>query len=117
MNIGDIVKGQVTGVAPYGVFVSLEDDYTGLVHISEVSEKFVKDIEKLFNIGDIINVQVLEMDEDKRHVKLSIKKIDYKVKQSLSMIPETGTGFKLLEKKLKVWTKYKYNEINSKQNN
>ena len=38
---GDIIKGQVTGITPYGVFVSLEDDYTGLVHISEVSDKFV----------------------------------------------------------------------------
>ena len=116
IKVGDIVKGQVTGIEPYGVFVSLEDDYTGLVHISEVSDKFVKNLENMFSIGDIINVRIENIDEDKRQVKLSIKKIDYRVEQKLSMIPETGSGFKILEEKLKVWTKDKYKEINSEQN-
>lgn len=111
INVGNIVKGQITGVTPYGVFVSLEDDYSGLVHISEVSDKFVKDLPKLFNIGDIINVKILEIDEDKREVKLSIKKIDYKVEESLSRIPETGSGFGLLEKNLGKWTASKLKEI------
>ena len=111
INVGNIVKGQITGVTPYGVFVSLEDDYSGLVHISEVSDKFVKDLPMLFNIGDIINVKILEIDEDKREVKLSIKKIDYKVEESLSRIPETGSGFGLLEKNLGKWTASKLKEI------
>lgn len=117
IKVGDIVKGQVTGVQPYGLFISLEDDYTGLVHISEISDKFVKDIDKLFSIGDIINVKVEGIDEDKRQVKLSIKKIDYRTQRSLSMIPENGSGFKILEEKLKVWTKESYEKIKSEQNN
>lgn len=117
INVGNIVKGQITGVTPYGVFVSLEDDYSGLVHISEVSDKFVKDLPILFNIGDIINVKILEIDEDKREVKLSIKKIDYKVEESLSRIPETGSGFGLLEKNLGKWTASKLKEITKKQKN
>ena len=71
---GDIVKGEVTGITKYGVFVSLEDDYTGLVHISEVSDKFVNDLKELFKIGDVIKVKVLDIDEAKSHVNLSIKK-------------------------------------------
>ena len=117
INVGNIVKGQITGVTPYGVFVSLEDDYSGLVHISEVSDKFVKDLSTLFNIGDIINVKILEIDEDKREVKLSIKKIDYKVEESLSRIPETGTGFGLLEKNLGKWTASKLKEITKNKKN
>ena len=117
INVGNIVKGQITGVTPYGVFVSLEDDYSGLVHISEVSDKFVKDLPMLFNIGDIINVKILEIDEDKREVKLSIKKIDYKVEESLSRIPETGSGFGLLEKNLGKWTASKLKEITKKEKN
>ena len=117
INVGNIVKGQITGVTPYGVFVSLEDDYSGLVHISEVSDKFVKDLPMLFNIGDIINVKILEIDEDKREVKLSIKKIDYKVEESLSRIPETGSGYGLLEKNLGKWTASKLKEITKKQKN
>ena len=115
--MGNIVKGQITGVTPYGVFVSLEDDYSGLVHISEVSDKFVKDLPMLFNIGDIINVKILEIDEDKREVKLSIKKIDYKVEESLSRIPETGSGFGLLEKNLGKWTASKLKEITKNKKN
>lgn len=117
INVGNIVKGQITGVTPYGVFVSLEDDYSGLVHISEVSNKFVKDLPMLFNIGDIINVKILEIDEDKREVKLSIKKIDYKVEESLSRIPETGSGFGLLEKNLGKWTASKLKEITKNKKN
>lgn len=117
INVGNIVKGQITGVTPYGVFVSLEDDYSGLVHISEVSDKFVKDLPMLFNIGDIINVNILEIDEDKREVKLSIKKIDYKVEESLSRIPETGSGFGLLEKNLGKWTASKLKEITKNKKN
>lgn len=117
INVGNIVKGQITGVTPYGVFISLEDDYSGLVHISEVSDKFVKDLSKLFNIGDIINVKILDIDEDKREVKLSIKKIDYKVEESLSRIPETGSGFGLLEKNLGKWTTSKLKEIAKNQKN
>ena len=117
INVGNIVKGQITGVTPYGVFVSLEDDYSGLVHISEVSDKFVKDLPMLFNIGDIINVKILEIDEDKREVKLSIKKIDYKVEESLSRIPETGSGSCLLEKNLGKWTASKLKEITKNKKN
>lgn len=117
INVGNIVKGQITGVTPYGVFVSLEDDYSGLVHISEVSDKFVKDLPMLFNIGDIINAKILEIDEDKREVKLSIKKIDYKVEESLSRIPETGSGFGLLEKNLGKWTASKLKEITKNKKN
>ena len=102
IKLNNIVKGQVTGITPYGVFVSLEDDYSGLVHISEVSNKFVK---------------VLDINEEKREVKLSIKKIDYKVEQQLSMIPESGSGFGLLHANLKNWTNQKIKEIKKNKEN
>ena len=82
-----------------------------------MSDKFVKDLPTLFNIGDIINVKILEIDEDKREVKLSIKKIDYKVEESLSRIPETGSGFGLLEKNLGKWTASKLKEITKNKKN
>ena len=109
IKLNNIVKGQVTGITPYGVFVSLEDDYSGLVHISEVSNKFVKNLNDLFSILDI--------NEDKREVKLSIKKIDYKVEQKLSMIPESGSGFGLLHANLKNWTNQKIKEIKKNKEN
>ena len=43
-KIGDIVKGKVTGIENYGIFLLMEDGYTGLIHISEISEKFVRNV-------------------------------------------------------------------------
>lgn len=109
---GDIVAGQVTGVTKYGVFVSLNDDYTGLVHISEVSNKYVKDINSLFKVGDIIKVKVLDIDESKSQVKLSIKKINFKTRPKKTKLEEKGLGFKLLENNLEKWTEEKLKEMN-----
>ena len=111
---GDIVKGEVTGITKYGVFVSLEDDYTGLVHISEVSNKFVNDLKQLFQIGDVIKVKVLDIDELKSHVNLSIKKVNFKVKKVNTKLEESGQGFDLLKENLEKWTKNKLSEINIK---
>ena len=111
INVGDIVKGQVTGVTKYGVFMSFEDEYSGLVHISEVSNKYVKDLKEKFMVGDIIRAKVIEIDNDKNHLKLSIKEIDPKVKFSKSKIEESGLGFELLENNLPIWVEKRMNEL------
>ena len=74
IKIGKIVEGQITGVTKYGVFVSLEDNYTGMIHISEVSNKYIENLSEIFKIGDLVKVKVMSIDEDKLQVKLSIKK-------------------------------------------
>lgn len=109
--IGNIVKGQVTGITKYGVFVSLEDDYSGLVHISEVSNKYIRDLKEKFRIGDIIKVKILDVDQSKNHVNLSIKEIDPKVKIGKIKIEEGGVGFELLEHNLQNWVSEKLKEI------
>ena len=43
-NIGDVVKGKVVGISSYGIFVLIDDKYNGLIHISEISENFVRKI-------------------------------------------------------------------------
>ena len=44
IKVGKIVEGQITGVTKYGVFVSLEDNYVGMIHNSEVSNKYIEDL-------------------------------------------------------------------------
>lgn len=111
IKVGDIVEGQVTGVNKYGVFVSLEDNYVGMVHISEVSNKFVSDLPSMFSVGSIIRVKVIEIDENKLQVKLSIKKIDIKPKKKNNKIEEKGQGFKALEDKMEGWISKKIEEL------
>ena len=78
-KVGSTVTGNVTGIEKYGAFVSLDDYYSGLIHISEISDNFVRDINKFVNIGETIKVKVLDTDDETFHVKLSIKNLDYRL--------------------------------------
>ena len=100
----EIVDGCVTGIEKYGIFVVLDEYYNGLIHISEISDGFVKDINKIANIGETIRVRVLEADDDTFHVKLSIKDLNYKIDENKNTpITETKNGFKNLNKYLNDW--------------
>ena len=58
---GSIVEGKVVGIKPYGVFVSLEDEVMGLIHISEISDGFVTNINKMVKIGEIVKTKMLDI--------------------------------------------------------
>ena len=102
---GKIVQGVVTGIETYGAFVSFDEFYSGLIHISEISHSFVKDINEFVQVGDIINTEIMEVDNTVFQLKLSIKNINYKNVRNAKRknIIETKSGFKTLEKKLPVW--------------
>lgn len=112
IKIGNVVDGQITGITKYGIFVSLEDNYVGLVHISEISNKFVSDIENKFKIGSLVKVKILEINENKLQVKLSIKQIP-KCKKRKG-IEEKGRGFTPLEEKMPEWIEFKLEELDKK---
>lgn len=107
---GSIVKGQVTGIEKYGAFVSLDSGYTGLIHISEVSNDFVSDIHNFLEIGETIYCQILEVNEDDEQLKLSIKNINYK-SSSKSKIKESRLGFLPLRNNLDKWISDRISEI------
>lgn len=73
-SVGSIVEGEVVGVKTYGAFVKIADDITGLLHISEIDNKYIEDINDYFKVGDIIKVKILELDQGGKQVKLSSKK-------------------------------------------
>lgn len=103
-----IVKGTVTGIEKYGIFVSLGEYYSGLIHISEISSGFVKDINDFVSIGDTIKVKILKKEEDDYHLKLSIKNIKYKTNlKKREKIKEVGTGFGILKENLDNWIEIK----------
>ena len=60
---GDIIDVKITGIQPYGAFASLPDNSTGLIHISEISDKFVKSIDSFVKVGESIKVKVIDFDE------------------------------------------------------
>lgn len=116
-KVGDIVEGTVSGIQNYGVFVDLEDGYNGLIHISEISKKFVKNINDYVNIGEKINVKIVEINEENSKCKLSIKDINYiKVDKKNNNIKEVGTGFDNLRESLDNWIEEKKAEIFKEKN-
>lgn len=104
--IGNMVSGVVSGITTYGVFLRIDDCYTGMIHISEISEKFVTDLQNLYMIGDIIESRIIAVDEEKKQLKLSIKQIEEKV-----IIDKSLNGFSPLRENLDIWIKKKKDNI------
>lgn len=71
-EVGSIVEGIVTGIAKFGAFVELPDKSVGLVHISEVANEYVTDVNQHLKVDDKVQVKVISMD-DKGKIALSIK--------------------------------------------
>lgn len=72
-EIGEILEGKVTGITKFGAFVELPEGKTGMVHISEVSNSYVEDINQFLKEGDTVKVKVINITEEGK-ISLSIKK-------------------------------------------
>ncbi|WP_010309066.1 S1 domain-containing RNA-binding protein [Kurthia senegalensis] len=73
IEVGSKVQGKVTGITNFGAFVELPDKSTGLVHISEVADNYVKDINDHLTVGDVVEVKVMNVESDGK-IGLSIRK-------------------------------------------
>lgn len=74
-NEGDITKGIITSIKKYGVFLSFDGSYIGLLHISEISSNFVNNIRSFFQIGDTVTVVVKKVDVKTKFLNVSIKNL------------------------------------------
>lgn len=74
LEVGSILEGKVTGITKFGAFVEIEPRVTGLVHISEISNSYVAQIEDHLKVGDIVKVKVLSVENKK--IALSIKQAE-----------------------------------------
>ena len=88
VEVGNIVEGKVTGVTSFGAFMSLPEGKTGLVHISEIANDYVKEIGDHIKVGDVVKVKILSVDAGGK-ISLSIKKAMEPVKKPV----ETKSGF------------------------
>lgn len=108
-RVGEIIKVSVIGIQHYGIFIRSIDDesYTGLIHISEISNDFVKDINKVAKLDDIIYAKILDVDNKTKHIKLSIKatqpKIRYKTNYIKTKDDKKYSDFSPLDSRLNNW--------------
>ncbi|SNX54037.1 S1 domain-containing RNA-binding protein [Thermoanaerobacterium sp. RBIITD] len=72
-QVGEVVEGTVLNITDFGAFIQLPEGKTGLVHISEIANTYVKDINEFLKENDKVKVKVLSMDREGR-ISLSIKK-------------------------------------------
>ena len=79
---GEIIRGVVSGIEPYGIFIKIDEDYSGLIHISEISNRFVRNINNYVKPGEVIKVKIIDIDDQSNHMNLSIKNhIKFKIKK------------------------------------
>jgi 4-hydroxy-3-methylbut-2-enyl diphosphate reductase len=71
--VGDVVKGKVVRIAPFGAFVELEPTIDGLVHISQVTNHRIEKVEDALQLGQEIEAKVLEVNPEKKRISLSIR--------------------------------------------
>ena len=104
-KVGSVVQGYVTGIKEYGIFVQLDSNTSGLIHISEISNKFIKNINNYAYVGELIRVKIVGLNEN-NHYSLSTSGFNYRItKKKHGRINETTSGFRnlaiFLEKTLK----------------
>jgi S1 RNA binding domain protein len=87
LEVGMLLEGKVTGVTKFGAFVSLPDNKSGMVHISEVSTSYVKEISDHVKVGQTVKVKVLKIDENNK-ISLSMKKAEPRPEPQRRSAPE-----------------------------
>lgn len=109
-EIGELLVGKVTGVKPYALFLTFEDGTKGLLHISEISDIYIRDIEKYGTFGDEIRVKVLSIDNSNGFLRVSYKRVPEEERYSTHSNDKKATpievhaeDFSPLKEKLPEW--------------
>lgn len=107
-QIGMVVYGKITGVKPYGAFVGFEDGVSGLIHISELSKGFVKDVNNYVTVGEYYMLKVIDIDKEHKQLRLSYKALNENVRKHTKRVkflgmPSNTIGFSSIAEKMPEW--------------
>lgn len=118
-QIGQIVEGKVTGIQPYGAFVALDEVTNGLIHISEISEGYVRDISSFVRVGDSVKVKIIDFDKSNNQARLSLKALHHnhsrtrrKQNSRKATLPEMKLGFSSIAAHMDRWIQAAEEEYN-----
>ncbi|EAW38301.1 S1 RNA-binding domain-containing protein [Lyngbya sp. PCC 8106] len=87
LEVGQLIEGKVSSVKPFGVFVDL-DGVTGLIHIKEVSQKYIESLPTLFPVGQAVKALVIDLEEGRRRVSLSTRLLENYPGEIVEKFPE-----------------------------
>lgn len=108
-EVGQYLIGKVINVRPYAIFFSFPGNVNGMLHISELSDSFVRDIEMYGSLNDEIKVKVIAVDPQNGFLKLSLKQVPQEeqysthVNKHRNKIDVSESSFEPLKKKLPIW--------------
>ncbi|EOH54807.1 general stress protein [Enterococcus faecium EnGen0263] len=121
-KIGQIIEGKVTGIQPYGAFVSLDNETQGLIHVSEVQSGYTKNIHSLLKVGQPVTVQIIDIDEYSKKISLSLRTLE----KTNSAVPyrrkryftnkNRKIGFATIAEQLPIWIEEALSELERKEN-
>ena len=119
-QIGDVVTATITGIQQYGIFAALDKETQGLIHVSEVKHGFVDNVDELFEVGENIEVMILDIDEFDGRMSLSLRSLQKTKQHPFSNRKKnprygkkTGTGFESLANRLPKWIDTSMSRINN----
>ena len=72
-KVGTVIDGEINRITPFGAFVKLDNDINGLIHVSEITNKEIKDAGEALKVGDKVQAKIIAIDPDEHRVGLSIK--------------------------------------------
>ncbi|MBO0475928.1 general stress protein 13 [Vagococcus sp. DIV0080] len=107
-KIGMVINGKITGIQPYGAFVSLDNNQQGLIHVSEVKHGFIKNIADELEVGQKVTVKIIDIDEYTQKISLSLRVLQpappvaYRKKKFFTN-KNKKIGFATIEDKLDEW--------------
>ena len=120
IKVGDLIIGKVNQIRPYALFLTFDDGSKGLLHISEISDDYVRDIELFGSIGDVIKVKVIEIDPYNGFLRVSYKQVPENERYSThdnssKKAPQFDEAdFSSLEAKLPEWIKNTLEKVEKK---
>ena len=114
-QIGEIYTVTVKEVKPYAAFITFDDGALGMLHISELSDKFINDIERYVSAGDSISVKLLEIDPKNGFARVSFKQVPIELRTNNHVnirkaLDKDEEAFKTLKEKIPQWIQEELNK-------
>lgn len=100
VEVGSVVEGKVVGITKFGAFVELENGKRGLVHISEISDRYVKDVNDYLKLNDQVKVKVIRVTPDGK-IDLSLKQVNDDHKYEIKLEQSRANFEKKMDRFLK----------------
>lgn len=120
-KIGQIINGDIIGIQSYGVFVSLDKETQGLIHVSEIQSGYTKSIHNLLEVGQSVVVQIIDIDEYSKKISLSLRTLEkkslvrsYRRKRYFTN-KNKKIGFSIISEQLPIWVKEAIKELEQKK--